>query len=415
MTHRRSRLAAAVLLAVVLPLLAPFSGWAADAVAQLPDSQSGCLPTSTTSEAAVPWAQKQLAPQEAWRLTDGSGVTVAIVDTGVEADAPQLAGHVLPGLDVVNPGGGPGDTDCYGHGTFVAGIVAAAVTGSTGFAGLAPGVMLLPVRVANNGQDATAVTLASGIRSAVDGGASVINVSASTTVATPSLKAAVDYAEQHNVVVVASAANSAQSGDPVTYPASYPTVLAVGAIDSTGARADFSQTGSYLGLVAPGVNVLSIGPRGNGQWQGSGTSYAAPFVTATTALVRAYRPELTAAQVRHRVEVTADHPAASLPDPGLGWGEVNPMAAVSTVLPDEAGGTAIVHPRPARTPVPATRDGLGPNIAAVAAVAVLCLAFVVRMSWRYGRVGARRHWRRARVVRCPPSLGAGSGPAQGSG
>ena len=101
----------------------------------------------------------------------------------------------------------------------------------------------------------------------------------------------------------------------MTYPASYPTVIAVGAVDSGGQRADFSQTGPYLGLVAPGVNVVSIGPRGPGQWQGNGTSYAAPFVTGTAALVRAYHPQLTAAQVRHRLEVTADHPAAALPEP----------------------------------------------------------------------------------------------------
>ena len=122
------------------------------------------------------------------------------------------------------------------------------------------------------------------------------------------------------MVVVASAANSAKNGDPVTYPAAYPSVIAVGAVDATGKRADFSQTGSFLSLVAPGVGVASIGPRGAGHWLGSGTSYAAPFVAGAAALVRAYHPALTAAEIKHRLEATADHPAAALPDAGMGWG-----------------------------------------------------------------------------------------------
>lgn len=383
--------AACLLFFVLVPLVAVPAG-AATGSQPLPDNQSGCLPAPSASDTAVPWAQQALAPQRVWPLTDGTGVTVAVVDTGVDAGSPQLAGKVLPGLDVINPNGGQGNTDCFGHGTFVAGIVAAAPGADTGFAGTAPGVKILPVRVANNSSDVTADSIANGIRAAVDAGASVINVSASTTVLDTNLGSAVDYAEAHDVVVVASAANSAKDGDPVTYPASYRSVLAIGAVDSNGARADFSQTGPYLGLVAPGVNVVSIGPRGPGQWQGSGTSYAAPFVTAAAALVRAYHPRLSAAQVRHRLEVTADHPATALPDTQLGWGTVNPMAAVSTVLPEEgAAAASLIAPSSARHPVVPPLDKVGPVIIIFASFLALILVFGLFLLRRFGLTRQRGH------------------------
>lgn len=391
MTARKLAIVASGLL--LATVFAPAAAGAASGAQPLPGKQDGCLPAPSTSDTAVPWAQQQLAPQRVWTLTDGTDVTVAVVDTGVDAGSPQLDGHVLGGLDVVNPGGGSGNTDCYGHGTFVAGIIAAAPATGTGFTGTAPGVMILPVRVANNADDVTADSIATGIRAAVDAGASVINVSASTTTADPNLQAAIDHAEENNVVVVASAANSAENGDPVTYPASYPSVLAVGAVDSNGQRANFSQTGPYLDLVAPGVDVVSIGPRGPGQWQGSGTSYAAPFVTAVAALVRAYHPGLSAAQVRNRLEETADHPAAALPDSGFGWGTVNPMAAVSTVLPDESGNTGAVVAAPARHPVLPPADDLGSIIAVLGFFLALVLVCAVFMARRVGPAGRRRRWR----------------------
>ncbi|HEX7661770.1 MAG TPA: type VII secretion-associated serine protease mycosin [Pseudonocardiaceae bacterium] len=368
------------------------------------DNSQQCLPAPKGSDTAVPWAQQQLAPQRVWNLTRGAGVTVAVVDTGVDANSPQLAGRVLPGIDVIHTGGGAADTDCYGHGTFVAGIIGAAPAADTGFAGVAPDVTILPIRSATGLQN-PASTLAQGIRAAVDAHAQIINVSSSTDVASPDLKSAVDYAASRNVLIVASAANSAQQGDPVTYPASFPSVLAVGAVDSTGSRADFSQTGSYLGLVAPGVNVISIGPGGPGQWEGSGTSYSAPFVAGVAALVHAYRPGLTADQIRHRLEVTADHPAAdSLPDPAFGWGMVNPVAAVTAVLPEEgAAGAPVVSPPPAAHPRLPDQDRVGPLVAIVGVLATIVLAFVLRTAWLFGPPGRRRRWRPARVISLLPS------------
>jgi membrane-anchored mycosin MYCP len=361
-------------------------------------TDQNCAAPPVTTDPSVPWPQVQLAPQQVWPLTTGAGVTVAVVDSGVDGHSPQLAGRVLRGLDVINPGDGPANTDCYGHGTFVAGIIAAAPTAGTGFAGVAPGATILPIRAANNAQDGTADLLATGIRDAVDDGASVINLSASTTTPDQHLAAAVRYAQAHNVLIVAAAANDAQDGDPVPYPAALPGVLGVGAVDSSGARADFSQTGPYVSLVAPGVNVISVGPGGGGQWQGSGTSYAAPFVAGVAALVRAYRPHLSAAQVLHRLLATADHPATTLPDPGLGWGTVDPLAAVTDVLPEEGPGGAIRTSGPvAARPDPAVSNRLAGELTVLG---LLCLAAVTCLTWLCGgllRRGTAR-WSR-RVVR----------------
>ncbi|GAA4545142.1 type VII secretion-associated serine protease mycosin [Amycolatopsis samaneae] len=365
----------------------------------LPSGPTTCLSPPSVSEPEVPWGQRQLAPDRVWHLSRGKGITVAVVDTGVDAGTPQLAGRVLTGTDVLDPHG-KANTDCYGHGTFVAGIIGAAPDPGTGFAGVAPDVTILPIRAAT-GQNNPTGALADGIRAAVDRQARIINVSASTSAPSPELRAAIDYAAARGVLVVASAANGAKEGDPVTYPAAYPSVLAVGAIDSSGARADFSQTGGYLGLVAPGVDVISIGPGGPGQWQSSGTSYSAPFVTGVAALVLAYHPGLSGEQLRHRLEATADHPPARLPDPGLGWGTVNPMAAVTTVLPEEEAQGAqggMVTPPPVRPPAPPRHDDLAIGIVVAGLFVVAGFAFAVRLAWRLVPAGRRRRWRPARVA-----------------
>lgn len=368
----------------------------AAAAPELPANQNACMPAPSGTETATPWAQKQLAPERVWPISTGAGVTVAIVDSGVDAATPQLAGvTVLPGVDVTAEDRPPADNDCYGHGTFVAGIVAAQAQPGTGFAGVAPGVTILPIRCATSvGDDGPGVLtperMADGIRAAVDGGARVVNVSASTTVANPVLEAAVNYAAERDVVVVASAANRAEDGNQATYPASYPSVIAVGAVDSSGQRAEFSEIGDYVSLVAPGVDVVSLGPGGPGQWQGSGTSYAAPFVTGAAALVRAYHPELTAPQVKHRLEATANRPPTTVPDPGLGWGTVNIMAAVTAVLPEEATGQAdsVAEMPPSATPAIQPPDELGPLLAVLGVVLAGVLVFV--LVWFSRLYGAAR-------------------------
>ncbi|NLU81074.1 type VII secretion-associated serine protease mycosin [Micromonospora sp. HNM0581] len=360
--------------------------------------QGGCIPAPTSTETGVPWSQRRLGIERAWPLSRGQGVLVAVVDTGVDANVPQLRGRVLPGADLTTTGRPRADDDCFGHGTFVAGILGAAPAAGTGFAGVAPQVRILPIRVARSMDDGTVLRLAAGVRVAVDSGAKVINISASTSVREANLVKAIEYAEERDVVVVAAAANGAEQNRVVAYPAALPTVVAVGAIDSGGALAGFSQTGEHLGLAAPGVEVTSVGPGGPGHWQGSGTSYAVPFVAGTAALVRAYRPGLTAAQVRARLFATADHPAAAMPDPGFGWGVVNPAAAVSTVLAEEGGAGVAVPPPPIRRPDLPPPDPIGPRLAALAAGIAVVATGVVALLTVLLPAANRRRWRPARSV-----------------
>ncbi|ROO63209.1 type VII secretion-associated serine protease mycosin [Micromonospora sp. Llam0] len=396
---RLVRAVAALAVGLITAVVAGTAGAAAPPT--LPDSGGNCLRAPESMETGVPWTQSWLGVERVWPLTRGAGVTVGVVDTGVAADSPQLRGRVLRGIDLTSPGQPRADNDCFGHGTFVAGIIGAAPADGTGFHGIAPDVRILPIRVANSMDDGTAGLLARGIRTAVDSGADIVNISASTTVAEQSLVSAIEYAEQRDVLVVAAAANSAGQGQQTAYPAALPTVLAVGAIDSTGTLAAFSQTGAHLGLTAPGVEVVSVGPGGPGHWRGSGTSYAVPFVVGVAALIRAYRPDLSAAEVRHRLLTTADHPAVGLPDAGYGWGVVNPAAAVSAALAEEGADGPAAPVGSARHPDLPPPDPIGPTIAALAAglsVVLIGLVALLRVLLPAGRA---RGWRPAHAAGRP--------------
>ncbi|MET7951127.1 type VII secretion-associated serine protease mycosin [Micromonospora sp. NPDC005324] len=389
------RLVSAVTAGLSAVLLGTGPAWTAPVVPPLRTGQ--CLPAPGGSNPDIPWPQRHLTPERAWTLTEGAGVVVAVLDSGVDGRSPQLSRRVLPGVDLTGAGGGRADSDCLGHGTFVAGIIAAAPAPGTGFAGVAPKVRILPIRITDR-PDGAPEAIARGIRTAVDRGADVINVSAGTTVRSSAMEAAVRYAEQRNVVVVAAVGNRAEGSGVRTYPAALPGVLAVGAMDTSGRRSDAAAQSAPVSLIAPGADVVSIGPRGPGHWQGSGTSYATPFVAGTAALVRAYRPGLSAAQIRHRLQATADLPAAELPDTVFGWGVVNPMAAVATVLPEEGRvGTVSGAARRAAAPDLARSAEVGPLLAAGVALVLLAAAGGAVLAV-LGPAGHRRRWRPARAV-----------------
>jgi len=360
-----------------------------------------CAPPATTVVRPVPWAQQRLAPELAWKQTTGRGVTVAVIDSGVDGSVPQLAGHVLPGIDLLRPGG-RADTDCAGHGTFVAGVIAAQQKDGIGFAGIAPGVRILPIRQFDADVDGNADGLAAAIVAAVDRGATVINISTSAFVDTPVLRKAVDFALRKDVVVVAAVSNEAQEGNPKTFPAAYPGVIAVGAIGQNGDRGSFSETGEFVDLVAPGEQIISLGRGGPGHLQGDGTSFAAPFVAGVAALARAYHPKLTAAQIKKRLEATADHPGTKLPDPQFGFGVVNPAAAVASVLPDEDGPVApAAAPKPVSPPAPVQRVVAGRGVALAVGAAAVLLAVVAGLAAIVVPRGRQRRWRPASQPKPP--------------
>jgi type VII secretion-associated serine protease mycosin len=380
--------AAALLCALLAGLALPAGAGPAHAGA----APSTCRPEGNPVADQRSWAQQRLGYERVWPLSTGAGVTVAVVDTGVNAHHPQLSGHVLPGYDVVSHGSTT--VDCQGHGTFVAGIIAAHAVAGSSFLGVAPGAAILPVRETLSNGTAPVAQLADGIRHAVDLGAKVINISVVTETDVTDLRDAVAYALARGATVVAAAGNDAGTGNPVEYPAAYPGVLAVGAINADGTRSAFSETGA-VGVVAPGAALVSTAASGAGLVFGGGTSFAAPFVSGVAALVLAYHPGLTPAQVIHRIEATADHPPGALPDPQYGWGVVNPYAAVTALLPEE-GRAPVATPRAsaivvaaAHAPAADDRRGLALGLAVIA-LAVAAAALAGRSIVAAGRA---RGWR----------------------
>jgi membrane-anchored mycosin MYCP len=359
---------AAVLSGLVLTVPA-----APAAVAPAAAAPAGCRPPATAKLPQRSWAQDLLRVERVWPLSTGAGERVAVVDTGVDATHPQLAGHVEDGYDVLT-GRTDANLDCHGHGTFVAGIIAAQPARGVGFTGVAPGAVIVPVRETTTdsvrvGDLAAAIEWAAHVP-----GLAAINVSTTTSFDDPRLRAAVRDALAADIVVVAAVGNDAQTGNAAKYPAVYPGVLAVGAIDATGGRADYSETVG-VDVVAPGQDLISTGAGGTGQVASpaGGTSFAAPYVTGVVALVRAYRPGLSAAQVVARIEATADHPAGAQPDPQFGWGVVDPYAAVTAVLPGEQRRPTA--PPPVATLSPVTAGG--PGAPAGTGVAYLLAALAV--------------------------------------
>ena len=326
-----------------------------------------------------------------WPLSRGSGQTVAVIDTGVARH--RLLPHLVGGGDYVSSG--DGTQDCDGHGTVIAGLIAAAAsdTGPGTFRGVAPEAVIMAIRQSSNkfrivdDREISGVgdveTLARAVRSAADAGATVINISsvACMPAADPlddrSLGAALAYAvEVRNVVVVSAAGNASGEcaqqnpvSDPkhpgvpdwdnvrsVVSPAWYDDyVLTVGSVGPNGAPSQFSLAGPWVDVAAPGESVVSLSSQGDGLVDSradarplSGTSFAAPVVSGVVALVRSRFPQLSAQQVMARIEETAHHPADGW-NAQVGRGVVDPLAAVS-------GGDG-----PAPVPMPVTTAQAAPG------------------------------------------------------
>ena len=271
------------------------------------------------------WELRGLGGPALWSVPGAEGITVAVVDSGVDDEHPDLAGSVLPGYDLVSPGG-DGSDDLDGHGTHVAGVIAAAQGDGVGIAGLRPGTAVLPVRVLDENGDGFASHVAQGITLAADGGADVINLSLGSAQRSTAVANAVQYALDQGVTVVVASGNARLDGDPVMYPASQPGVVAVAATGRNGLVAPYSSTTTNLAVAAPGTDILSTVPDG---WAlSSGTSMAAPHVSAVVAAMLAVRPSLTPAQVRATLMSTAADIAPAGTDRSTGAGAVQPVAAL---------------------------------------------------------------------------------------
>ncbi|GAA3393101.1 S8 family serine peptidase [Cryptosporangium minutisporangium] len=320
-----------------------------------PTVGSAAAGTTNDTLRANQWALTRLRADETWTRTTGSPVTVAVLDTGVQGGHPDLAGRVLPGVDLIRdvPTSTDGTNDTHGHGTHVAGIIAAVSNNNLGIAGLAPGTKILPVRVLGKDGSGPSSAIADGIVRATDLGAAILNLSLGSASRSTAISSAVQYALSKNVIVVAAAGNFRQSGNPVFWPASDTGVIGVAATDSTDKDAAFSNTGSYVDIAAPGVGIVST--HLGGTYAGmSGTSMAAPYVAATAALAKALSPGLTPATMTTLLQQTATDLGAAGRDDVTGYGLVDPYDVVCSL----GSGCAAT---PAPTTSPTTKPTVTPT------------------------------------------------------
>lgn len=292
----------------------------------------------------TPWSLQRVVLDQLWQDTRGKGVKVAVIDTGVDTVNAQLkGGAVANGTDFLHKGGNGKNDSEVGHGTKVAGIIAARKLDGTGFIGLAPEATIIPIRQNDDKGSGNVGTMMQAIRWAADHGASIINISQDTAskmdpAVDTAFRDAIKYAQGKNVLIVAAAGNDGADGKvKETYPAAYPGVLAVAASDRNNARAPFSQSGPFVGVAAPGIDMVSTVPVG-GNCVDQGTSFAAPYVSGVAALIRAKHPEWNYKQVITQIEQTADRTTSGRDD-FVGWGVIDPASAVNddTTVPSADG------------------------------------------------------------------------------
>ncbi|MGA5301571.1 type VII secretion-associated serine protease mycosin [Nucisporomicrobium flavum] len=326
------------------------------------------------------WHLSYLRVAEAQKISTGKGVTVAVIDTGVSKH-PDLDGAILKGTDFVHPGGS-GQADQDGHGTAMAGLIAAHGSNGRGAMGIAPDAKILPIKVLKGGRKVK-LELGPAIDYAVKHGAKVINISAGGGTTARTIEA-VRAATAADVVIVAAAGN--RPGDPgVIAPAIFDSVVAVAASDREGKKADVSVTGSAIDLAAPGEDMTSTTNRGDYAIEQTGTSDAAAIVSGAAALLRSKYPDMTAEEVVERLESTATDKGAPGVDPEYGHGIVNIVAALSDGAASASSSPSAAPPTPALTstaeaarPEPEPKSSSTPLITGgIVAVVVLTLGGVL--------------------------------------
>ncbi|MFE9254976.1 type VII secretion-associated serine protease mycosin [Streptomyces sp. NPDC006879] len=302
----------------------------------------GTTPAAAAGRPDRQWPLDLVHADRAWATTKGAGVTVAVLDTGVDGTHPDLTGRVLPGRDLVGFGAREGQKAWAVHGTAMAGIIAGRGHGARrakGVLGVAPRAKVLPVRVIleerdklrRKARETRGAALAEGIRWAADNGADVINLSlgddSRSAHAERSEDEAIQYALGKGVVVVASAGNGGRGSNRTSYPAAYPGVISAAAVNKRGVKASFSTSSWYATVAAPGVDVLIAHPDRT-YYKGWGTSAAAAFVSGVVALVRSAHPDLSPAQIKQLLMDTARNRPPGGRDDSRGYGLVDAAAAL---------------------------------------------------------------------------------------
>ncbi|WP_345625781.1 S8 family serine peptidase [Rugosimonospora acidiphila] len=338
------------------------------------------------------WFLSSLHVLDANRVSKGEGITVALIDTGVSASHPDLVGNVLPGAVTYVGTGRSGDAwhDPNGHGTGMAGNIAAHGHGlDAGALGIASAAKILPIADAGDGGRTNDAAMTASIKYAIERRVQVICLAEGGGGGTPDLATAVRAAEDANIVVVAAVGNRSQGSLVVDAPADLPGVLSVGSVDQNGNHAADSVTGSAVVLSAPGVDIVHPAP-GGGYSAGTGTSDATSITAGAVALVRAKYPNLSAAEVIHRLTATATDKGPPGRDDEYGYGVINIVAALTVNVPPLS---ASASPAPSasdqkpgsgspRAQQQGTKTSLLAIVIPVGAVLVVLLGF---LGWRAAR------------------------------
>ncbi|WP_285750167.1 type VII secretion-associated serine protease mycosin [Lentzea sp. NBRC 105346] len=299
------------------------------------------------------WHLDALDVYTAQEISKGDGVVVAVIDSGVDAQHPDLAGQVLPGTGFGSSKGTDGTTDTDGHGTGMAALIAGK-GGQGGVRGIAPRAKILPVASAEKEQFALDV-VADSIRWATDHGARVINMSLGfTSSLTPSLVRAVNYAIEKDVVLVAATGNE---GGAVSAPANIGGVIAVAGTNRMSEPWKSSNTGEDTVLAAPAEGVVTASPTSvysTGYAEMDGTSAASAIVSGVAALVRGRYPTMSAPDVVNRLIRTAKDMGEPGRDKATGFGMVDPVNALTADVPPVTRNPLLPPPKPSTTAPPAT-------------------------------------------------------------
>ncbi len=316
------------------------------------------------------WQLPFIGAENAWDMTTGrADVIIAVLDTGADLGHPDLAVKFVEGYDFINKDDDP--TDDQGHGTHVAGIAAAVTNNALGVAGVSWGARIMPLKVLNSDGAGPNTAIAQAVIWAVDHGAHIINMSLGGESPSATLESAIKYAYEHNVLVVAAAGNSYESGNPTFYPAAYDHVLGVAAVDDEDRHASYSNAGFYVDVAAPGGDpqsnldsnprhwIVSTYYRSSGYsyaWM-SGTSQAVPHVAGLAALLLSLEPGLSPDELTTLIEETAVDVQSDGWDEFSGYGRIDLAAAVAAVLStptptSTSTPTSTPTPEPTSTPTP---------------------------------------------------------------
>lgn len=261
----------------------------------------GAAPAAHAADAqSMQWYLDAMNAEEIWKTSTGKGITVAVIDSGVDSSRPSLKGQVLKGLDAAEAKGD--ETDDYdGHGTSMAELIVGTGAGG-GIQGLAPGAKVIPYRISDtnlqNNEKVNAFDQEEAIRAAADSEARIINISFGSDYYNSAIRDAVKYAQQKGKLLFSSAGNAAEKDNRKSYPAAYEEAIAVAATGKDGVVVDFSNHGEYVDIAAPGAELPGYCDKSLTSYcEQQGTSAASAIASASAALIWSKNPDWTANQV----------------------------------------------------------------------------------------------------------------------